>query len=66
MKKVVLGIIIVFAMFVGNANVTVVLSDRNCVEEAMEAGDQAEEAGWNDEDAYQIADDTYERCIGEN
>jgi len=62
MKKAVLGIIIVFAMFIGNANVTTVFVDRNCVEEAMIEGDKAQEDGANDQEAYDKADLAYLRC----
>jgi len=62
MKKVVLGMVFVFAMFIGNANETAVFADRNCVEEAMIEGDKAEEGGASEQEAYDKADLAYLRC----
>lgn len=60
MKKVILSMVCLFAIStVANA---AILAERDCVEEAIQAGNEAEEQGWNFDDAYQIASDQYERC----
>ncbi|WP_456376132.1 hypothetical protein [Lutibacter sp.] len=62
MKKVILSIVFVFTVttFV-NATILVEL---DCVEEAVEAGDAAEESGYTYEEAYIIALNEYSKCIG--
>jgi hypothetical protein len=63
MKKVILSMVFMFAVtaFVNAA----ILNDRNCVEEAMTAGDKAEKGGDSYEDAYDAADLAYLRCESE-
>lgn len=40
-----------------------ILAERDCVEEAMQAGDEAEESGYTYEQAYLIALNEYSKCI---
>lgn len=63
MKKVILSMVCLFAFstLVNAASLT----ERNCVEEAMAAGDKAEKEGASYEDAYDDADLAYLRCESE-
>jgi hypothetical protein len=63
MKKVILSMVCLFAFstLINAAS----LVDRNCVEEAMAAGDEAESGGASYEDAYDAADLAYLRCEAE-
>jgi hypothetical protein len=63
MKKVILSIVCLFAVS-ALLNATN-LNDRNCVEEAMTAGDKAEKKGDSYEEAYDAADLAYLRCESE-
>lgn len=60
MKRLILSIVFIFSITIF-ANATI-LTERNCVEEAMEAGDQAEENGASYELAYYYASYAYLRC----
>lgn len=64
MKKVILSMVCVFA-FSTLVNAAIV-SERNCVEEAMAEGDKADEAGLSYEEAYDKADLAYLRCEADN